>query len=281
MKNNATVEITEVDPAQAKVWLGNRHSGQRKVRDSWVEKLAAEMKDGKFVLSCDALVLVKNTASEFNNSYTLANGQHRLQAVVESGVSCEFLVMKTDDPAIYEVIDAGIKRTVADVISGDYASMVASIGHLVCAYMNNRLTINSSGHARTLRSEVVDFCKDNLAELQRTASMVCGMYAKNRFVTASIGGAMAFVANLDYPGKGDEFMRMVYEGGTVPPVVNDIRNRLINDRVSRAGASTSYKLGLLIKAFNSWQKGTRPGNYLIAASEEFPAIMPKQKEEAK
>ena len=60
MKNNATVEIQKVNPAQAKVWLGNRHSGQRNVRDSWVEKLASEMKDGRFTLSCGALVLIKS-----------------------------------------------------------------------------------------------------------------------------------------------------------------------------------------------------------------------------
>src|ERR1017187_1807933 len=103
---NAKLTIEKVTPKRATELLSNLFEGQRNQRDGYIDSLALEMKEGRWRLSCDAILLVKGR---------LANGQHRLCAVIKSNVSCPFIVMETNDDELYKVIDAGQKRTIGDV----------------------------------------------------------------------------------------------------------------------------------------------------------------------
>ena len=80
----------------------------RKIRQSKVDSLAESMRKGEWELSNDAIVI-----SEGN---VLLNGQHRLLAVVKSGVSCNFILYTGASDSTFGIMDTPTLRRVSDVI---------------------------------------------------------------------------------------------------------------------------------------------------------------------
>ena len=275
MQTNATVAIESVTPKQAAAYLDNIYGNQRPLRESWVQRLIGEMKTGSFRLSCDALVFVGNT---------LFNGQHRLQAVARSGVTCQFLVLRSEDPHIYQIIDSGAKRTVSDVITGDNRTLVASISAWAIRYDAGMLSagckhVGNTWKTALLRSNQLEFIDKHRQSLAETAALAKTLYMQNRFLPPSISGAIVFIANRERNSDaGLRFIEAVYTG-TQDGAARVVRDKLINNSLSRSKLPTTYVMAVLIKAFKSWEKGTTPASLSMNAGEAFPSfdLEPKKK----
>jgi hydrogenase maturation factor len=95
------LQVLEVTPVQAKAWL-KLNTLNRPVRSSYVAYLADAMKRGEWVVNHQPLAI---------NGSRLIDGQHRLMAVVESGLSAVKMAVVTDaDTATFDTIDIGVKR---------------------------------------------------------------------------------------------------------------------------------------------------------------------------
>ena len=105
-KISQKAEIVDVTPVLAAEWLGQNHKKNRKMRPRKVLEYETEMRAGRWVLGDQAI--------SFDVDDNLINGQHRLKAVFNSGITCRFLVLwGCPDRALY-VIDGGMKRTTDD-----------------------------------------------------------------------------------------------------------------------------------------------------------------------
>lgn len=78
----------------------------RQLRKMYVESLAGDMKRGDFILSHQGIA--------FDVNGRLIDGQHRLNAVVMSGVSVPMWVTRNVGVGAFRVMDIGAKRTIAD-----------------------------------------------------------------------------------------------------------------------------------------------------------------------
>jgi hypothetical protein len=102
------VETMKVTPAIAERWLtSNTHN--RNIRLAAVNAYAADMEAGRWLPSGDAI--------RFAADGTLLDGQHRLLAIVQSGVTISAVVISGLAPETQEVMDGGTKRTLADVLA--------------------------------------------------------------------------------------------------------------------------------------------------------------------
>jgi len=111
------VSIVTVTPKMAQDWLqGNVDN--RNLREARVLNLSGILERGEWELTGDALV--------FDAEDTLLNGQHRLSAVVVTGVSARFLVLRGVPPKAQEVMDQGLKRTLGDQLQRRGVSKYAS-----------------------------------------------------------------------------------------------------------------------------------------------------------
>lgn len=116
--DNVKVSQFYVTPEIAQTWLSAHiFDGQRKIRSSHVLYLAEQMRDGTFL---------PYTTLEFvyqNGQKALTDGQHRLAALVRSGIPQHFVVIErvakdADDVGmIYGLTDINLRRTVADLTS--------------------------------------------------------------------------------------------------------------------------------------------------------------------
>jgi hypothetical protein len=137
-----TCRIQTVTPDLAAEWL-QHNTSNRALRRNVVAGYVDEMRAGRWRLVSDAI--------GFDPSGELINGQHRLTAVVESGVTCTFLVMHNCPAEAKDLIDLGCSRTVADTLRMMYgidrASMITGAIRILDAFVDDRDLRVTVGHA--------------------------------------------------------------------------------------------------------------------------------------
>ncbi len=105
----------KVTPTRAMLWLKNTWETdftQRSISNSTVEKYAGEMKhDGWFEASGDSILI-----SEHGGHECCLNGQHRLKAIVDSGMPLNTLVLRNVPAEAFKHVDQGAERTLKHVM---------------------------------------------------------------------------------------------------------------------------------------------------------------------
>lgn len=101
-----TFDIEEITPERAQEYL-KKNKGNRHLAPATVDDYAQQMSSGRWLLTPEPIELAPNGA--------IINGQHRLHAVVKSGVPVRFTVARNVDPKVFAVIDQGRKRNAADL----------------------------------------------------------------------------------------------------------------------------------------------------------------------
>jgi hypothetical protein len=221
------IKIETIQPAQAKRWLNQRNGHNRNLRQSHVDYLANEMIGGRFKETAQGISFFKDG--------TLADGQHRLAACVESGVAIKLPVARGVEKEAMCAYDMGARRSVADFLHLHHdlkdANLVTasarSIVSMCFAYQNYPLSADVI--LRVLRR----YGK----ELEETASEIKQFKPA---VKAWIIGTIAF-ARKSQPEKVAEFVTAVATGESVKkghPALT-FRNWLINK--SSAALTKTYK----------------------------------------
>lgn len=124
VKPSQGFNLVRFTPELASEFLRKHNFGNRSIRPYVIKKYAKSMSDGDWVLSPEPLAL--------STDGRLLNGQHRLSAVIASGVACDFYVAHGFDDNVFSVLDRGATRTAYDALAADRklthaASMLAKI----------------------------------------------------------------------------------------------------------------------------------------------------------
>lgn len=100
-----TLKVEKISPTKAKTYL-NHNNSNRALREGVVEQYASDMKSGKWTHCVAPIVFYENG--------DIADGQHRLWAIIESGVSQDFFVMRNLPRDAGLNIDIGLNRNLVD-----------------------------------------------------------------------------------------------------------------------------------------------------------------------
>ena len=100
--------VMTVTPSLASKWL-EMNTGNRRLRQSHVAHLANQMKQGRWMLSPEPIV--------FSKKGRLLDGQHRLNAVIQSGCKIEASVALVANEEVFRVLDQGINRSNSDILN--------------------------------------------------------------------------------------------------------------------------------------------------------------------
>lgn len=104
-----TVTKTVVTPAMALEFL-KQNDANRKPKPAKVEQYSRDMKQGRWVFDGSAIKFGRDDSGE----EWLLDGQNRLMALVRSGTTQTFLVVRGLDPEDQAIMDSGTPRSVAD-----------------------------------------------------------------------------------------------------------------------------------------------------------------------
>lgn len=241
-----TVEATlhDVDPATAEKWLG-KNQINRNLRDRVVSAYARDMTAGRWRLSGEAVKFAKDGK--------LLDGQHRLHAVVRSGVTVRLLVVRGLDDDVQDVIDSGASRSAGDALKlhgeANYSSLAAA-ARIAIDYVSGQLDRKL---VRITHSEVIGFVEANpeLRAAVDTASSLrnqidvpisvlsLAIWRLNQIDQEDCELFMGQLAEKTYLRKGDAVLALM--------------NRLSEVRRSGRRIDRSGYLSLIFRAWNYWR----------------------------
>src|SRR5262245_52679298 len=171
------VSVLEVvTPRTAQAWLDQANGHNRRPRKSIIRKYALMMSRGQWHEDSGDPI-------RFDTHSHLIDGQHRLAAVVMSGVTMRFLVIRDINPEVFRVLDSGVPRSNGDLLYQMGASNqngMASILKVFLAMEGGFSPYNTSALSLVSRDDIADYVEANFAEIQYIANLATTTASKVR-----------------------------------------------------------------------------------------------------
>jgi hypothetical protein len=247
------IEKTLVSPNLAKYFL-SKNVKNRTIRSSSVFKYAKQMQLGGWREDTGELI-------KFSENGNLIDGQHRLEAVVLSGVSIYFHIATNLKENITDVLDTGSNRSSSDVFklnSVQYSSSMPSIIQQYYAMKNNKKTMwGLHKHEKLSNSELLSKYYENSLFWDKTASKSSYLYEKFSKILSHglIGGMYAHFYDI-CPISAESFINQLCTGENISnKTILVLRKKLIDDRLQVKKIPMSAKCAYIIKAWNHFRSG--------------------------
>lgn len=265
------VETWLVDAATAAGWLELFNTHNRNVSSKDSEVIAGSLRRGEWVVTGETIV--------FDELGVLVDGQHRLKAIKDSGVSAWVIVVRgVQSVAAQEATGAGRRRTLNTQLQIRGESNSVNLAAAITYVWKLLQYGDVAGDPPTVR-QGLDFLDDH-PEIRQHLSMTSKLSHPPVKLSTPIAAALSFVfADID-PDDNAAFWEALHTGAGLSdgdPLLA-LRTRLITDAAASkktGGSMTSrQKAALVIKAWNLWRKGDnvrilmwKPGG---ARPEAFP-----------
>jgi hypothetical protein len=164
-----TVPVTHaielVTVKMAEQWLTHNNGHNRPVYDSKVREYTDHMLTGRWQFNGETI--------GFDETGTLLNGQHRLWAIIESGLPQKFLIVRGLPSETQLTMDQGTRRSPADQlglagIGTEIDRTIAAAVRIYIQWQTGRLFGETALPVTTV--EVVDWARNNSGEMALLAS---------------------------------------------------------------------------------------------------------------
>ena len=242
----------KVDPRLANSWL-LLNQNNRPLSESHVQEYVARMKNGEWVLNGQCII--------FSNTGVLLDGQHRLAAVVNSGLTIPFDVRFGINEETFATIDDGKKRTPADVFSiesiPNYAN-AAAVVNLVIGMERGATNDTMHSASRPSNIEMAKWYFDHQEIADFVLFGIKWYDASGRLLTPSKFASYAYMMAKVDEAAAMKFMEQLAFGFnlTTSSPVFKLRSMLAKAKVDKTKKlSVSYERALIIKAWNFFRKG--------------------------
>jgi hypothetical protein len=253
----------KIDPATAAEMLKLLISNRRLVVNH-VAFLAREMREGRWRINGDTIRF---------SPKRLLDGQHRLHAVIQSGVTITALVVEEIEDSAYDSIDTGRMRGAGDILSTNFGTqpfMMAAAARFIW-YYDHSFSLDSS--FRISNHEIVETVQKN-----PFLRFVCDYLASQKTMRASpIAAALTLIER-----KSGQEMAMFF--GQKLAMGTDLKAddpiRFFRDKWMLASSHRSSRgertvwIAILIKTFNSWSAHKKANACeRWAFTEPFPEVI--------
>lgn len=232
----------------------------RNVRQHKVDALAKAMTQGEWELSNDAI-----TISEGN---ILLNGQHRLMAVVQSGVACPFILFTGAADKSFDVMDTPALRRVSDVIQRKGGTNVVRSEAAVRRYLNLLIDLQNewetafrfNNRSDATRRSMID-CYDNHKEDLYKWMSICSRLLEGNIAVVSptllCAFSMFLEKNLHHPeDKIKTFLReLLVDGATKHATILHVRKKLLRNKMKTEILARHDDFRFIIRAWNDYLLG--------------------------
>jgi hypothetical protein len=249
------VEVRNIGPAEAATMLERNHAN-RQIRNHYVTSLARQMRNGFWKLAGDPI--------RISIEGDLLDGQHRLTAIIESGTTQQFVLVKNVEVSAQTVMDSGVLRTFGDVLKmqgeGQY-HLLAGIIRCVHSYEQGASWAEiASGTVRGGNLELLAILQ-RYPELHDAANIGGRMNHHYKIPGRIAGFSWWLLGRIDQTDR-DEFFRRLLEKDWVD--VSDPLSRLhttmLQDAASIRRMPVIAKFALLLKTWNFYRDGATVQN---------------------
>lgn len=229
--------------------LLTRNTNNRKIRRGLVVKLRQDIIDGQWHLTHQPVAIDVNG--------TVLDGQHRLTAIAESGISVPLMLATECQPETMIAVDTGNTRTVGDVMTIDgtkNATAKAAIMRLYKSYFDQPDLMWSGRNVYSVQTikesvqSVPDF--DDVLNIAKKATREFKL-----LTTSALGAFILLAIDAGYSlAEIESFLYKLSTGDSVVPTdpIYAYRQYLINSTKSKYihGKRTQRLIADFIKLFN-------------------------------
>ena len=243
-------ELITITPDQAKKWL-SLNIGNRNKRGWWIGAISAMIKRGEWISTHQGIA--------FSKSGKLLDGQHRLEAIVHSGIPIQMFVFTGVPDDAYKVLDNGVKRTLSDLTGINQKT--AEVSRVLARLVFGGDTLTSADQALEIYNTGVGEVHENLLEY-------CG---KTMAVLSSAPVRTAATCMI-LDGYNQDYIKTTYSN-LVHQRFNELPNiahafiRQINEK----RASASHKNDLMARAIKVFNPDFADIARLQISDSELPA----------
>jgi hypothetical protein len=244
----------------------------RSIMRAAVERYSRDMRDGKWFMTGEAI--------KFDRGGQLIDGQHRLYAVIQSGVTIETLVIRGVDQHAFAFMDSGQKRT-----TGQYLAMhgytnsnsIAAAANALHVYRNVGSFKKYPGHYNPRKEDVLEMVVSQ-PEIERGSRIGTTASMRTLAATPATMAALYVLFSEVDAEDAEVFFNLLDSGAGLEEgdAILVLRNQLSRMKSETTRVDQNYVAALTIKAWNFWRVGTqvkqlkyRPGG---ANPEKFPVI---------
>ena len=258
------LEQTELTPELAAVLIAKAHPHQRRPARGTVDMYARAIKEGRWALVADALLV--------DPEGRMFNGGHRCAAVIMANRAIPVYIGWDADPSTFDVIDVGRRRAAYQFISESEATARASAARVTLWYSRR---FEHPLDARALQFDLHEILAeaDRRAEaFSAIASAARQVYEYTSIPRSIVMAAFAIAIEYDYDREVDDFVAGIVDPSGLdegdPRRLLADRFRKVTHRAKRRQPGEDWTL--LVRSFNLFLEGVRPGR--IAMSEVWPRV---------
>jgi hypothetical protein len=247
-----TVAIEHIDPMTAELYLGTNERN-RILRDTHARRLADAITRGEWSLNGNTIV--------FDSEGQLADGQHRLQAIVLSGIPAVTLVVRGVLPVVaQDTMDIGARRSLGGQLAVHGEENASCLGAAIAVVYKVEPRGEWVAEAPTT-SQGLKILADHPG-LRDAAAFGCKMKRSALKYPEGMAAGLLYLFSGADPDNADVFWQQLHDGlgfDKTSPIYL-LRKRLLSDAsIGRGGVrmSARQRAGITIKAWNYWRAGAK------------------------
>jgi hypothetical protein len=268
-----TVSVATITPVEAKALL-DLNTRNRPISQKRVAALVNDILDGEFKFNGDAIRLA-SVDGGYNN--LLLDGQHRLEACIQSDTSITALIVGNLDPDVSDTIDQGKARSVPEILKlsygreSGYAQGIAAMASVV--WRGYGMLTNPT---RAALSAFIDPSWDEFEHFARTANEIYNQESKvavQGHLVAPMSPALLAALMMwmcrqgaDYDTVVDFFSRIATGTISDSDTTNAVealkrrqRNGVVLNRAGggKSGGTVFGEMAIYVHTFNKWVMGEK------------------------
>jgi hypothetical protein len=259
-----TITVEKIGPPEAQTLLAKNFSNRR-IRASRIAMYADMMTRGQWLLTGEPIIVRADGS--------LVNGQHRLLAIIQSGTTQEFAVVRNAPEGVFEVVDTGLSRSPGDVMdTSQYVTTKAAAIRALWVVEAGGDPRKTADLVLVSRHDLAEYYREHQGEIDAAAEFQGTFQGKFHNYNPSAMLAFIVLAWRYNKAKGEEFLYAVREGTGLdrgdPRLV--LRNSMASVKPKRT--SRGIYLMIYIKMFNAWLEGETRQAVYYSSEEDFPEV---------
>lgn len=252
MSTKIEYKKVKVTPKLASEYLAN-NTLNRPVRKSKVNQYVSDMLNNRWMTDT-------GEALSISESGNITNGQHRLLAIIKSGLSIDFWICFNVDNETKKVVDTGSNRSGGDVFhiegiknANNLASIIKSYYRIKAGLINDK----SRNNLALTNYELLDLYNSNPLFWDETHKKALHWYRSiGRLLKSSTIGAYYALFHSINQDDANEFMEQLCSGVDITNnVIAVMRSRLIKDATGVKKTPHYVQNALIVKTWNAYRKG--------------------------
>ena len=268
------IQVVTMTPEWAQgILKQNLHN--RPIRKEMVQKYIHEIKNNRYQLTHQGIAI--------STEGILLDGQHRLLAIAQAGVSVPIVMATNCNPQTFTVLDTGTIRKSTDILAMENVSnrvVVSAAIRMYIMYYEHFDKIWQGRLRYPTNEDILAVYKSRANDFDYAVQKArCIRRSFKQFTSNSaLAGFIMLALDKSYPKCRIELFIQKLSTGTnleeTCPILR-LRTAVFNGLLKSKGSSTiQITLASLIKTFNYWNKGIAIKQFKLPSVPPMPSIDP-------